>query len=540
MNIALISTFDNVGGAPIAAFRLHKGFRELNLESAMIVRFKKSDDPHVYPIVVKKPEMNIETEVFKLMEKRAVQENRTDLSNTVVSLPYPGYDLSETALIREADIINLHWMAYFQSVESIAALLKLGKPVVWTLHDQNAFTGGCHYTAGCEKYREDCRDCPQLKDNTYQVPFHVLKNKLTYWKNNLTVVTPSRWLAQCARESKLFKGSRVEVIPNSLETGIFKPKAKEEAKKGLGLDPRLITLLFGAHSGNEKRKGFRQLLDAMRFCLKDRQFRKLAKEGGIKIFTFGPPQEDLEKLDIAIQSFGYIENSDKLAVVYSAADIFVMPSLEDNLPNTMLEAMACGTPVVSFDVGGMPDMIRNGITGYLAPCFDSEKLGESILKLIFETGAREQMNRNCRDLIEKKFKLRDQARNYLDLFNDLLKNKESVPINKNTEKSIMKQGEILLDDPGPVRLEGLVDIYRQSVLELLIEWMGQKRKLHQQLNQIKHKLRQFAPKNHGGSGKHSPFSNVKTYFRKVLKKIDPFRRLPGPDAAVRREDQKNV
>ncbi len=482
MKIAIISTYDNAGGAPLAAFRLHKGLRLLNHQSTMVVRFKNSDDPDIYTVYGKNWQMNMETEVFKTMEKLAIHQNRTELSNTSFSMPYPGFNLTKTDFIQSADVINLHWVSYFQSVETIAALLKLGKPVVWTLHDQNAFTGGCHYAAECPKYREDCRDCPQLNDNTAQIPFSILNNKALHWQDNLTIVTPSHWLTECARQSRLFKNFRVETIPNSLETDIFTPTEKKAAKQALGIHPLQLTLLIGAHSSNEKRKGFSQLVEAIHYCLLDQKFKDLANQGGIKILTFGPPQEELTHLEIEIKSFGFIGDTKKLAAIYSAADLFILPSLEDNLPNTMLESMACGTPVISFAVGGMPDLIKEGITGSMAPCFDSQKLGQAILNLLFDDNKRKQMNRNCRHMIETNFKLQDQANHYLQLFNELLKGKS---IGEKNERHKPARHEIILDEWEPVCPAGIFDLYRKSALTLLIEGMGQKQKLHEQLNQMK-------------------------------------------------------
>ncbi|MDQ1352854.1 MAG: hypothetical protein QG657_3160 [Acidobacteriota bacterium] len=499
MKIAIISTYDNYGGAGIAALRLHKGLRSLNQDSSIIVRFKSSNEPDVYKVFWKNMAMSVEEEIFKYMEYHAIDENRTELSNTLLSLPYPSYDLSKSDVIREADIINLHWVAHFQSAESIASLLNLGKPVVWTLHDQNAFTGGCHYSGGCLKYREDCSDCPQLKDNCYQIPFHILNNKVKLWqhcRDNLVIVTPSQWLADCARESKLFKGLRVETIPNSVETDEFIPLEKKAARKELGLDhgqPGQVLLLFGAVTGNEKRKGFHHLVEALRYCLRDPRFKSLAKSGGVKIVTFGPPQGDLEELGIEVESLGYVAGNDKLAAVYSAADLFVLPSLEENFPNTMLESMACGTPVVSFAVGGMPDLIHDGVTGAgaMAPCFDTGKLGQIILDLVFDVDKREQMGKNCRQVIEKGFKLEDQAANYMALFKELSKVFGGVgtapslrafqkgawpPEAKGTAK------EIPIDEWAPLSAtgEGIFEIYRKAAINLFMEYR-EKRQIRQKL-----------------------------------------------------------
>lgn len=471
MNISILSTFDIFGGAAIAAMRLCKGLLRLKQDAVMIVKEKQSRHPYIYKVRVKAPPYEVEKRIFQDIQNVEIDRDRTERSNTRFSFPHPGYDLSHTPVIANSQIINPHWVVGFQSVETIAALLKLGKPVVWTLHDENPYTGGCHYSAGCQKYREDCLKCPQLKNNHYQIPFHVLKNKINLWNHNLTIVTPSQWLGECAKKSRIFRDIRVEVIPNSLETDIFKPKEKGLAKNEMKLDPQSFTLLFGAATGNEKRKGFFKLMEAMKYCLKNKEFKDLVKNKRVKILTFGPPQEDLEKLEIEIKSTGYIDDNEKLAAIYSAADIFILPSLEDNLPNTVLEAMACGTPVIAFEVGGIPDMIQDGYTGYMAPPFDSHKLGTLIIKLLFDEDKRKQMNLNCRQLIEKKFKLRDQAENYRALFNDLLENRKIIS-NWESEKTghiVSKNGEIILDEWEPAVQKDFFDVYRKSGLNVFIK-----------------------------------------------------------------------
>ncbi|MCJ7730450.1 MAG: glycosyltransferase, partial [Sedimentisphaerales bacterium] len=246
LNICLINTNDITGGAAKAAYRLHRGLRLRNCNSVLLVRNKKSRDADVFALDVHSDADKAECEIFSAIQKCLINNNRTDVSDTIFSLPYPGYDLSNTNLIRGADIINLHWVNYFQSVESIAALLSLGKPVVWTLHDQWAFTGGCHYSAGCEKYTQRCEQCPQLLDDSNRLPELVLKNKLNYFDNSIVVVSPSNWLAECARKSTLFKDCRIEVIPNGLDIDTFKPIAKVQAKRNLNINPETTTILFEA------------------------------------------------------------------------------------------------------------------------------------------------------------------------------------------------------------------------------------------------------------------------------------------------------
>jgi glycosyltransferase involved in cell wall biosynthesis len=468
MNITIINTSDIAGGAARAAYRLHKGMRELNNDSIMIVKHKQSNDPNVHQVVPLNLEYSIEENIFNSIQKTLIDQNRTSISNTLFSFPYPGYNISHTDVIKYSDIINLHWINRFQSVETISNLLKLGKPVVWTLHDQWPFTGGCHYSAGCDNFVNYCKNCPQLKTNTYDIPFLVQQTKIEKFnKKNLAIVTPSRWLYSCVKKSKVFNNLRVEVIPYSLETDVFKPVPKYQAKKALNINADIITLLFGAHTHNEHRKGFKQLSKAISFCLQNDFFKKLIEDNKLNILIFGVANDDLQNIGIPVISTGYINSDEKLAEIYSAADIFLLPSLEDNLPNTMLESMACGTPIVAFDAGGIPDVIQHGITGFIAPCFSSEKFGELILNLIHNESKRIQMGTNCQRLMESKFQLKHQAAKYNELFKDLLKN---IKLNKERKKGNSlnnTNGKIFLKVWESELQSVYYNIYRNSAIKLL-------------------------------------------------------------------------
>lgn len=324
-------------------------------------------------------------------------------------------------MIREAQVVNLHHVREFQSVETIARLLDLDKPIVWTLHDQAAFTGGCHYAGGCLRYRGDCRPCPQLDDDSRSIPHSVLMNKLKNWtaRGPLTVVTPSRWLAACAVSSALFGRTRVEHIPNAVETDIFKPIPKPMAKRRLGWDPAGRVVMTGALNWNARRKGFRLFLGALGRCFQAEDFAREAANGAVRLVIFGQPAEEVAAREFPLTALGRVEDDDRLALIYAAADLFVLPSLEDNLPNNALEALACGTPVVAFEVGGIPDAVRTGETGRLVPSRDESKMGEAILDLIRDRTQRERLSRNSVALIEKEFSPETQARRYRSLFEDL-------------------------------------------------------------------------------------------------------------------------
>ena len=422
MKILQISTCDINGGAAKATYRLHRGLLENGHDCRMLVMDKGSQDDTVILVNAEEKAENPNEDFFlsAIIQPYYINSNQTELSNTLFSLPYPGYDLSELPVVQTADIINLHWVAQYQSLVTLHRLFSLNKPVVWTLHDQWPFTGGCHYSAGCGKYQLDCVECPQQRDDPFNLPAAMLKDKLEIFKDaDLTIVTPSRWMASCARKSNLFKGLKIEVIPNSLETDIYTPTPKPEAKAEIGISPETITLLFGAVDGSEKRKGFLELVNAIKFCLNEDIFQKLLHDDKIRLVCFGRPSDELESIGIPFVALGHLDSDEKIRTAYSAADIFLLPSLEDNLPNTILESMSCGTPVVAFDVGGLPDMVTNGVNGQLVPLSDTQKMGETIIDLIQKPDLRKSMGTEGRKRAEQDYSLSVQASHYSDLYKEL-------------------------------------------------------------------------------------------------------------------------
>ena len=424
MNVLIINTFDTKGGAARAAYRLHKGLNQIGIHSSMLVKEKESQDEKVLQIKPLLDDDSLhELEIIDTITKNYIRNNRTALTNTPYSLGYPGYNLTTTEIVNNVDLINLHWVAKFQSVESISSILTLGKPVVWTLHDENPFTGGCFYSAGCTQYENDCNICPQLDNDPYKLSYYNLKNKMTLLQNkNITIVTPSKWLANAAKQSKVFGNSLIVTIPNSIETDVFAPQNKGEAKKKLGISEDTVTILTGASGWMPKRKGLYEFFSSMKYCSGSRRFKKLVNKNKLLLLCFGNPAPEFNRLNIPYKSFREVDSDMELSDIYNASDIFVLPSIEDNLPNMMLEAMSCGIPVIAFNTGGMPDMIKDKVTGRLVPFRNIKKFAKAILDLVFNAGIRNNMGKKSRELIIKKFKLEDQARKYTELFLTLLPN----------------------------------------------------------------------------------------------------------------------
>ena len=425
VKIVQIATNDIQGGAARAAYRLHQGLRLLGQESLMLVRHRKSDDQLVCAIAdlgTDYTALASDHSLLSEIQPNYIDVNRTEASNTLFSFPYPAIDLSKINQVEQADVLNLHWVAWFQSAETIASLLDLGKPVVWTLHDMAAFTGGCHYSAGCQNYQSDCNNCPQLQNDSHSLPTKILDNKVENLSNysNLTIVTPSQWLADCARHSKLFRDHRVEVIPYGIDENRFEAIPKAIAKESLNIPSHDIVLLFGADSNQERRKGANLLVQALKKCFQSPLTQKTLQEGRIRILNFGYGVSRLDELGVPVNYLGYVNSDDQLSYIYSAANVLLLPSLEDNLPNLMLEAMSCGTPVIAFKTGGMRDLISDEKTGKLVTPGDVEGLSDAISDCLLNPDKYEKMGFEARLRIEQEFTLKHQANRYLELYHDLL------------------------------------------------------------------------------------------------------------------------
>lgn len=377
MKVVHLSSSDVGGGASIACKRISDALRNVGVESNILVQKKSGIDKNVHSVTT--GSFSKLSYVFRFTFDESyirlfTLQNRGRFSN-----PSIGTKISNHPLIEQADIINLHWInGGYLSLRNLSQLGKLSKPIVWTLHDMWAFTGGCHYNFDCEKFIDGCYSCPSLKyksseDLSYKI---FQKKKQLYKEFNLAVVTCSKWLAEEAKHSALFKDKRIENIPNPLETEIYKPFSKIESRKNLNLPDDKFLILFGTMTVRDERKGFRYLTESLKLVAQKHQELK----NKIEVVVFGSANNDLIKLiPFKVYHYGRFKSEGELVSCYNAADIFIAPSLQDNLPNTVLESISCGTPVVAFNVGGMKDMIEHQKNGYLAELKSVEDLSNGIL-----------------------------------------------------------------------------------------------------------------------------------------------------------------
>ncbi|HWQ92399.1 MAG TPA: glycosyltransferase, partial [Clostridia bacterium] len=422
MNVVSLSTYDILGGAARSAWRLHCGLRQSGADATMLCRFKASEDPSVLPVSTPKQNGGSQMHRWANLGDRLIHSNRSDRSGIFFTLPVPGCDLTCHPAVQAADVIHLHWLYSLLSPEGIQRLVNLGKPVVWTLHDQRPFTGGCHFSFGCEGFTGDCAGCPELRDNRAELtPWLLADARRALDPAPIIIVSPSRWLADCARRSTFLRANRVEVIPYGLETNVFRPGDRAAARTALGLDATSLVLLFGADNTSEKRKGFAVLEDALVRCKADPSFARALEDGRIKLLSFGKGSETGNACGLPIQSLGYVSKDEELARIFAASDLLVCPTLDDNLPNVVLEARACGTPVLASRVGGVPELVTPDKNGDLVEPGDARALSAALLRVWREPVRLAQWNAHSRANAGEGFGLEVQAGRYLELYKELLR-----------------------------------------------------------------------------------------------------------------------
>lgn len=418
MKIVHLSTSDLSGGAAIACKRIVDAQAINGFDSALLVQKKISSDPKVYSTTT-----NLFSTLhynLRLVLDEGYIRLLTNQSRGRFSNPVFGKDMSNHPLIVNADVINLQWInGGFLSLNALRKIGGLGKPIVWTFHDMWAFTGGCHYVGDCKKFLAECKNCPALKlSSGKDLSNRIFYRKRTiYDKLNLTIVTTSRWLAYEASRSELLKGKRVEVIPTPIDSRKYKPIDKREARERLRLGSEIKIILFGAMNINDERKGFRYLIEALNI---------LKTPGGnheIELAVFGKLDEKaISRIPFKVNQLGQLKTEEEVLAAYNSADVFIAPSLEDNLPNTIMESMACGTPVVAFDVGGIPDMVDNGKNGILTKPKSVEELAGGILKIISDDELQRKMGIESREKILNAFDQASVVRKYKELYNNLIQN----------------------------------------------------------------------------------------------------------------------
>lgn len=417
IKVLSICTSDYAGGAARAAYRIHQAVHGLGVNSKMFVKEKGTSDTNVLTVNDFIPHGSL---------YRYFDWVRNKCKNKLQHYQWGKYperedfymsDLRSTdvgGVIKkvEFDILHLHWIN--QRFFPLRQLPK-NRPIVWTLHDSWPFCGVCHLPFDCKRYHKECGCCPALHSNDPHDLSHIVwaKKKKLYDKLDLHIITPSKWLADCARKSELFGELDIQVIPNCLDTESFCPGDKDRACIRLGLDPNRRHILFGAANALEdKNKGFFFLKEALKMIPYG-----FSGDTDLVIFGFDDPAYGIVS-GMRVLSFGTIKDSSKIIDLYRSSDVTVVPSLSENLSYTIMESLSCGTPVVAFDIGGNGDLIKHETNGYLAKEKNCRDLAEGIVWCLSQDV--NSLSRASRNTILDYYTPQIIGQYYLDLYNKLV------------------------------------------------------------------------------------------------------------------------
>lgn len=368
MRVLHLSTYEQYGGAAKAAYRLHVALAERGFDSHMLVRRKSSS------------RLDVHTPTGVGATLRSKLQRRMELF-TVPKLARGAFSparlpdgLQKSIESLRPDVVHVHWVAHgFMRVETLASI---GAPQVWTMHDMWPFTGGCHYAGSCGRYRKDCGKCPVLGGSSGRDRSSVgIERRLAVFARTTSLfVAPSKWLAECARSSRVLSGRDVHVIPYTLDVSVFSPREKSIARARLGLPEVPSLFLTGAMAvADSPRKGLGDVLEAFA------RLKAQRPEQRCELVVFGTKQRRSVEIEgLRVHELGHISDEMMMAEVYASADVFVTASKQDNLPNTVMEAMSVGIPVIGYNVGGIPDMVENGVCGILVPPGDIDGMAAAM------------------------------------------------------------------------------------------------------------------------------------------------------------------
>ena len=432
-NISVVHISTAVGKSS-ACVRLHMAERKYGMDSCVLTGYMDGDIIGAYRInniqkkdILSRIKNKIDNKVGSI--KESIFESKYKI---VDGMPFTK-DLSGRNilkrkevinLIKNSDVIHLHWICGFISIKEISQLKKFKKPIVWTFHDIWPLTGGCHCDYNCEKYKcMICGKCPIINSTKDKdISTVIVKKKKKYIRHtDLSIIAPSKWMEQNITQNVIFYDKKCFNIPNALDTNIFSEKSlniivnKYKIKK----DNSKINLLFSSSSLNTPYKGICYLYEMLRI-LKNNHKDIVEK---LTIHLLGSDTEDVYKelKGFEIKLWGRISDQEEIAGIYSLADCLVYPSLCDNLPNTVMEALSCETPVVAFDIGGISDLIDHKVNGYLSEPKNAKSLLEGIL-WILENNENNILGKNGREKVLNNFSEGIIARMHYNLYKELLEN----------------------------------------------------------------------------------------------------------------------
>lgn len=396
-------------GAGNATRRIHEGLRELGVDSRMVVRQKSTQDPSILG-----PRNRIGKALAQVRPILDTLPLKLYGEHGAFSLDWLPDRMPQRVASVDPDVVHLNWVA--GGSMSISSLGDFEVPLVWRFPDMWPLTGGCHYSDGCDRYREECGQCPKLDSGRkWDVTSLTLERKRrALSRTEVTVVAPSSWLADRAAESALFAESRIEVIPNGLDTNTFRPVDPEVGRAMFGLPPEAPLVLFGSVGPlADPRKGFDLLQGAVESFADEHPDAELA--------VFGTKEPaDAPDFGLPTHYTGYLTDEQSIALLYAAADVMAVPSRYEGFGQTVTEAMACGTPVVAFDATGPADTVVHRETGYLAEPYEPDDFAAGLSWILADEERTGSLGESARQRAVEEYHFTTVAERYLDLYRDVV------------------------------------------------------------------------------------------------------------------------
>jgi glycosyltransferase involved in cell wall biosynthesis len=418
LKVVHLNTYDGNGGAGRACIRLNQALLSQGIDSKIVVHYKFGKNPKIQTFnknIIQKAYTAATIIAERILAKRYLKPVKTPFS-----FAWFGRSVINHPDVKAADIIHLHWINHgFLNPKYIAEIAKLNKPVVWTFHDSNAFTGGCHVRYTCDNFKRECGDCPILSNpSPDDISYRIFSEKrLAYDVLNFKVIAPSQWMQRSVESGSLMQGKSVVNIPNTLETDVFHPIGQTYAREQLGLSKDKFIFLTGfMPSRKDMHKGTGYLMESLDLLAEHKGINK----DQIELVVFGNRNDkDLPTFPFKATFLGTISDDVKLAQCYAAADAFLIPSLEDNLPYTVMESLACGTPVVAFTTGGIPDMVQHHYNGYLAEYRSSQSFTDG-MEWIVNHPDKVTLREQARQTVMDKFSEQVIAQKHLKIYEQII------------------------------------------------------------------------------------------------------------------------
>jgi glycosyltransferase involved in cell wall biosynthesis len=417
MRVLIINTSEKTGGAAVAANRLMEALNNNGVKAKMLVRDKESDN-----ITVVGLQKSFLQQWNFLWERWCIfchlHFSRQHLFE--IDIANAGNDITGLREFKEADVIHLSWINQgMLSLKGIRKIIESGKPVVWTMHDIWPATAICHYARGCSRFKTVCHNCKLLpgggSDRDLSVRIWKRKEKLLR-NSNIHFVSCSKWLKNMAMQSRLFAGQRIYDIPNPIDTHVFSRQDKKESRIFANLPVDKNIILFVSQRVTDERKGMDFFVEALNKLIAE---HPEMKENTVVAVLGGHSESVAEQLHLPSFPLGYVNDTKQIVSIYNSADVFVLPSLEDNLPNTIMEAMACGVPCVGFRVGGIPEEIDHLKNGFVADYKNADDLAKGI-HWILEEADYDEISRTAIKKVAANYSQQSVAMKYIEVYNQAM------------------------------------------------------------------------------------------------------------------------